>query len=264
MIVSTYHAHSTYSDGKNTLEEMVQAAIKCGMKEIGFTDHAPMTFFCEWSMDASRVQDYKNEVLALKEKYKDQIKIYLGIEQDYYSVDADSDYDFILGSVHYVHKNGEYLPVDLSASAMNDFVNKHYNGDVYAYCEDYFKLVGDIYERTKCHIIGHFDLVTKFNEKLPMIDINNLRYVKAYEEALNKLLNTPAIFEINTGAISRGYRTNPYPDNNMIDIIAKSGKPFAICSDTHNTESVAYSLEQERENLDKKGYDYIKSLEEIL
>ena len=264
MIVSTYHAHSIYSDGKNTLEEMVQAAIKCGMKEIGFTDHAPMTFYCDWSMDEKDVPNYKNEILALKEKYKDQIKIYLGIEQDYYSVDADPDYEFILGSVHYVYKDGEYLPVDLSASAMNDFINKRYKGDAYAYCEDYFKLVGDIYEKTKCHIIGHFDLVTKFNERLPMIDINNPRYVKAYTEALNKLLKSPAIFEINTGAISRGYRTTPYPDRNMIDIIAASGKPFAICSDTHNTESVACNLETECENLDKKGYKYIKSLLEIL
>ena len=69
MIVSTYHAHSIYSDGKNTLEEMVLSAINCGMKEIGFTDHAPMQFFCDWSMDAKNVENYKNEVLMLKEKH---------------------------------------------------------------------------------------------------------------------------------------------------------------------------------------------------
>ena len=264
MIVSTYHAHSVYSDGKNTLEEMVQAAIKRGMKEIGFTDHAPMQFYCDWSMDESKVQDYKTEVLSLREKYKDQIKIYLGIEQDYYSIPADPHYDFILGSVHYVYKNGQYLSVDISASEVHDFIMKQYNGDVYAYCEDYFKSVGDIYEKTKCNIIGHFDLVTKFNERIPLIDINNPRYVNAYTEALNKLLKSPAIFEINTGAISRGYRTSPYPDNNMIDIVAKSGKPFAICSDTHNVESVDCNLEAEREKLDQKGYSYIKSLLEIL
>ena len=194
MIVSTYHAHSTYSDGKNTLEEMVQAAINSGMKEIGFTDHAPMQFFCDWSMDASKVQDYKSEVLALREKYKDQIKIYLGIEQDYYSIPADPDYDFILGSVHYVYKNGQYLSVDISASEVHDFINKQQNGDAYAYCEDYFKLVGDIYEKTNCDIVGHFDLVTKFNETIPLIDINNPRYVKAYTEALNKLLKSPRYF----------------------------------------------------------------------
>ena len=263
MIASTYHSHSKYSDGKNTLEEMVQSAIACGMKEIGFSDHAPMPFDCEWSVKEEKIQDYINEALALKEKYKDKITIYLGIEQDYYSI-APLNYEYILGSVHYVYKNGEYLPVDLSAKAMQDFINKHYDGDAYAYCEDYFELVGDLYNKTKCHIIGHFDLVTKFNEQLPLIDINHPRYVKAYTKALEKLLKAPVIFEINTGAISRGYRTSPYPDDNIIDIIAKAGKPFAICSDTHSVDSVATNLESERERLEKKGYKYIKSLKEIL
>lgn len=263
MIVSTYHSHSKYSDGKNTLEEMVKSAIANGMKEIGFSDHAPMPIDCEWSVREENIQDYANEVLTLKEKYKDQITIYLGIEQDYYSI-APLNYEYILGSVHYVYKNGEYLPVDLSAKAMQDFVNKHYNGDVYSYCEDYFELVSDLYNKTKCQIIGHFDLVTKFNEQLPLIDINHPRYVKAYTRALEKLLKSPVIFEINTGAISRGYRKGPYPDDNMIDIIAKSGKPFAICSDTHSVDSVATNLEIEREKLEKKGYKYINSLSEIL
>ena len=263
MIASTYHSHSKYSDGKNTLEEMVQSAIACGMKEIGFSDHAPMPFDCEWSVKEEKIQDYINEALGLKEKYKGQITIYLGIEQDYYSI-APLNYEYILGSVHYVYKNGKYLPVDLSAKAMQDFINKHYDGDAYSYCEDYFELVGDLYNKTKCQIIGHFDLVTKFNEQLPLIDINHPRYVKAYTKALEKLLKAPVIFEINTGAISRGYRTSPYPDDNIIDIIAKAGKPFAICSDTHSVDSVATNLESERERLEKKGYKYIKSLKEIL
>ena len=123
---------------------------------------------------------------------------------------------------------------------------------------------GDIYEKTKCHIIGHFDLVTKFNEQWAVIDINNERYVRAYTKAIEKLLKSPAVFEINTGAISRGYRTGAYPDANMIDLIAKSGKPFVICSDTHNTGSIATNLENERELLEKKGYKYAKSLSEIL
>lgn len=263
MIVSTYHTHTTFSDGKNTAREMVESAIACGMKEIGFSDHAPMIFETSWAMPQGRVNSYKKTILELKEEYKDRIKIYLGIEQDYYSTPAEG-YDFIIGSVHFVSKNGVYLPVDLSAEETMRFVNEHYNGDGYAYAEDYFELIKDIYNKTKCHIIGHFDIVTKFNERLPIVDINNERYVKAYKSALDELLKTPAIFEINTGAISRGYRKGPYPDDNMLDIIGKSGKPFAICSDTHNVDTVAFDLEKERERLDLKGYSYIKSLEEII
>ncbi len=263
MTLSSYHTHSTYSDGKNTLEEMVLSAIESGCKEIGFSDHAPMTFDCEWSFTEDKIEPYRNEILALKEKYKDKIKVFVGIEQDYYSVPAKG-YDYIIGSVHYVYKNGEYLPVDLSGKAMEDFVNKHYNGDVYSYCEDYFKLVKDVYNKTKCQIIGHFDLVTKFNEKHPMIDTNHPRYVKAVDEALKELLKTPAIFEINTGAISRGYRTTPYPDEPTIDKIAKSGKKFVITSDTHNKETITCQFKEQEAYLDKKGYGYITSLEEII
>ena len=263
MIVSTYHTHSTYSDGKNTLEEMVLAAISCGMKEIGFSDHAPIPFYCDWSIVDKKVNDYKKEVLLLKEKYKDQITIYCGIEQDYFSIEP-IEYDYIIGSVHYVYKNGEYLPVDISAKEVEAFINKHYNGDAYGYCEDYFELVGNLYEKTKCQIIGHFDLVTKFNEVLPLIDINNERYKTAYKKALEKLLKAPVIFEINTGAISRGYRTGPYPDDNMIDIIAAANKPFVICSDSHNVETVGFNLELEREKLEKKGYKYLTSIKDLI
>ena len=263
MMLSSYHTHSTYSDGKNTLEEMVLSAIEQGCPEIGFSDHAPMQFACDWSAKVEKIERYKNEILALREKYKDKIKIYLGIEQDYYSVPAQG-YDYIIGSVHFVYKDGEYIPVDINANEVKGYVDRLYGGDVYGYCEDYFKLVKDIYSKTSCNIIGHFDLVTKFNERLPMIDITHPRYVAAVDGALSVLLDTPAIFEINTGAISRGYRTTPYPDNRTVDIIAKSGKPFVITSDTHNKETVTFNFDVEQKRLDQKGYKYIKSLEEIL
>ena len=263
MILSSYHTHSKYSDGKNTLEEMVLSAIEKGCAEIGFSDHAPMIFDCDWSAKAKEIENYKREILDLREKYKGKIKIFLGIEQDYYSVPA-SGYDYIIGSVHFVYKDGEYIPVDISANEVKAYVDRLYGGDVYAYCEDYFKLVKEIYAKTGCNIIGHFDLVTKFNERLPMVDINHPRYVAAVDGALSTLLKTPAIFEINTGAISRGYRTTPYPDDRTMGIIAKSGKPFVITSDTHKRETVTFGFDKEMERLNQKGYKYITSLEEII
>ena len=263
MMLSSYHTHSLYSDGKSSLEEMVLSAIEKGCAEIGFSDHAPMPFDCEWSVKAERIDKYKKEVSLLKEKYKGKIKIYLGIEQDYFSVPAQG-YDYIIGSVHFVYKNGEYLPVDISAQGVKEFVDKHYNGDAYEYCKDYFNLVKDICRVTKCQIIGHFDLVTKFNEVLPMIDITDKRYVSLVDDALNVLLKEDAVFEVNTGAISRGYRTSPYPDDLTLDKIAKSGKPFVITSDTHHKDTVTFNFIEQREALEKKGYKYIKSLEEII
>lgn len=263
MSLSSYHTHSTYSDGKNTLEEMVLSAIEKGCREIGFSDHAPMQFRCDWSARAEKIENYKKEVTALKEKYKGKIDIFLGIEQDYYSTPA-SGYDYIIGSVHFVYKDGEYIPVDISADEVKAYIDRLYSGDVYGYCEDYFKLVKDIYSVTKCQIIGHFDLVTKFNEHMPLIDINHPRYIKAVDNALESLLKTNAIFEVNTGAISRGYRTTPYPDERTMGLIAKSGKSFVITSDTHNKDTVTFNFEEQERSLSSKGYKYIKSLKEII
>ena len=266
MKISTYHTHSTYSDGKNTLEEMVREAISLGCQEIGFSDHAPMPehFKCPWSIPEESLNKYVKDIKELKGRYKSEIKIYLGLEQDYFSLPASRECDYILGSVHFVEKDGHYLAVDDSAETMKRNIDEFYDGDVYAYCEDYYALVSDIYNKTKCDIIGHLDLVTKFNEKMPLIDTTHPRYVNAVNKAVDALLQTPAIFEINTGAISRGYRTEPYPSKEIIKRIADSGRVFVINSDTHSTSTIGCKLDEVARELDEIDYKYITSLNEIL
>lgn len=264
MRTTNYHTHTTYCDGKNTPEEMVQAAIAADMAEIGFSVHAPLPFRTDWAIRVERLNDYKNELFALREKYKEQIKIYVGIEQDYFSDNSTDGFDYVIGSVHFIYKNGEYLALDINADEVKANIKKHYGGDALAYCEDYYDLVADVYNKTKCQIIGHFDLITKFNEKMPLIDTNAPRYKKAVKKALDALLSCPVIFEINTGAISRGYRTCPYPQEEIMDEIADSGKPFVINSDSHSVESIDFGIKGLMRELSVCGYRYVRSLEEII
>lgn len=264
MKLSTYHLHTTFCDGKNTAEEMVLEAIRLGCPEIGFSGHSHLPFNPSWTMKKEDVPVYVETIKALREKYKDKIKIYIGIEQDYFSEAPDWEPDYIIGAVHCIYKDGEYFDVDASAEVMRENVDKHYGGDVYAYCEDYFALMADLYNKIKCDIIAHFDLVTKFNEKMPMIDTSHPRYVKASNDALDALLKTPAVFEMNTGAITRGYRTTPYPSEELTAKIAKSGKKFVINSDTHSTSTLGTHLDELSRIFDKLGYKYITRLEEIL
>lgn len=263
MKITNYHTHTTFCDGKNTPEEMVLSAISKGMAEIGFSVHSPLPFKETWDIKTEKMPEYISTLKNLREKYKDQIKIYIGIEQDYYSEGSTEGFDYVIGAVHYILKDGNYLPLDLSAQATKDNIVNYYGGDALAYCEDYYKLMEDLYNRTKCDIIAHFDLITKFNERLPLIDIGSPRYKKAAEKAVYELLKTPAIFEINTGAISRGYRTTPYPSDSLLDLIAESGKPFVVNSDSHNVDTIDFGIQKSMLGLDICGYKYIKSLEEI-
>ena len=90
-------------------------------------------------------------------------------------------FDYVIGSVHYVIKDGVYLPVDESRDVFTDNINKYYEGDIFAFCEDYYKLLSSFSEVDNIEIIGHFDLVTKFNEGGCLFDIKN----RIYESAVN-------------------------------------------------------------------------------
>ena len=82
-------------------------------------------------------------------------------------------------------------------------MEQHYGGDFYAFAEDYYRLVGEVPERTGCQIVGHFDLITKFNEGDKLFDTGHPRYMRAALEALDRLAGRDVIFEITTGAMSR-------------------------------------------------------------
>lgn len=263
MKLSTYHLHTTFCDGKNTAEEMLLRAIECGCAEIGFSGHSPVSG-STFSMPTENVPLYQAEIRRLKEKYKGKIKVYLGMEQDKLSKIDYTDYDYIIGSVHYLVKDGEMLPVDSSAEKTRSHVMNHYGGDAYAYCEDYFEAIGSIYEYTRCDIVGHYDVVAKFTEVDPLFSTYHPRYVAAKERAIRRLLDSGVVFEINTGGISRGYRTDTYPTREDISSIAALGGKFIATTDTHNVNTLDFWLDEVKRRLDEDGISYFTSMDEVL
>ncbi len=242
MMRTDFHLHTSFSDGKNTPEEMVAAALQKGMTKIGFSDHSLTEFDVDYCMKAERIGEYKKEIATLKEKYKGKIEIYCGIEQDIFSSPA-AGFDYVIGSVHYVKAGEDYIPVDLSTQAIEDGVKKHFAGDFLAFAEAYFAQVETVVEKTNADIIGHFDLVTKFEEKTPLFDRNHSRYIKAWQRAADKLLTHGRLFEINTGAISRGYRRTPYPSADIITYLAAMGAKFIMSSDSHRAENLLFQFD---------------------
>ena len=244
-----YHTHTTYCDGRDTPEEMVQKAIELGISELGFSGHSYTEFDKEYCMSPENTELYKKEITALKEKYRNKIKILLGIECDYLSNISFEGYDFIIGSVHYILKNGEYLYVDYSRDKQIEAVNRYYDGDFYAYIEDYYAVVADIYNKTKCDIIGHFDLITKYNGDGSLFDTSHPRYIAAWQKAADAVIKTPAVVEINTGAIARGYTKKPYPAEDIIAYFNGKGKKLIFSSDCHNKDNLLCGYEEVKKYL---------------
>lgn len=238
-----YHVHSCFSDGKHSPEEIILSAIDKKMQVLGFSDHS-YTFFDEEVCENMKEQsEYVKNIRALSKKYNDKIAVLCGIEQDYYSQKPTEVFDYIIGSVHYINVAENYYAVDDTPQKIIDAANKYFDGDLMSVCERYFELVGDLKQKTGADIIGHFDLISKFNQDDRLFDSNNPRYVSAWKKAADKLLKQNVLFEINTGAISRGYKTTPYPSQEMIKYIDEKGGKFILSSDSHDKETLMFNFD---------------------
>ena len=244
MILSDFHVHTTFCDGANTAREMVLAAIEKGMDAIGFSAHS-YTFFDEsYCLKKEDIPSYREEICVLKEEYRGKIRILLGIEQDVYSAESTEGYDYVIGSAHYVLKDGKYYSVDSSMDEFRHIGEDVYGGDYYALCEDYFAAVARLSEREDVSFIGHFDLITKFNEKGAFFDETHPRYIAAWQKAIHALLPLKIPFEVNTGAISRGYRTAPYPAMPILKYIKAGGGEVILSGDVHTKEGLLFAFEK--------------------
>ena len=218
------HMHTNYCDGKDTPEQMVLSATNKGLKVVGITCHSYTHFEEGCSITPQNELQFIKEIKRLEDKYADKIKVLCGIEWDLCTTSSIGEYDYIIGSMHYYRRDDKYFPVDKSKKDFINSVNTLFDGDYYSAAEEYFENVSKIVESTNCDIIGHIDLVSKFNEGNNLFDENNPRYILAYKKAVDNLVKFNKPFEINTGVISRGYRLAPYPSKQIYDYIQSRGQ----------------------------------------
>lgn len=234
------HVHTNFSDGKSTPEEVVLSAIAKGVTELGFSDHSYTSYDESCCIPKNRLEEYRAAILALREKYREQITIRLGLEQDYYSDFPAVGYDYVIGSVHAIKVGAHYLNVDESADVQKAAVEQYFGGDYYAFAEAYFDTVANVVQKTNADIIGHFDLVAKFS----LFNEQDPRYVTAWKTAVDRLIPCGKPFEINTGAISRGYRSIPYPNPDIMNYIQAKGGTFILSSDSHHASTICFGFDK--------------------
>ncbi len=254
-----YHLHTSWCDGKATPAEMAEAALAAGLDRLGFSGHS-YTFFDEvWCMSPAGTAEYRREAEALREAYAGKLDILCGVEQDYYSLEPTEGYDYVIGSVHYVWAGNAFLPVDESPAHLRAGAEKGFGGDIYAFAEAYFDTVSRVPEISGCSVVGHFDLIAKFNEQEPLFDEGHPRYVRAWQAAAEKLLASGLPFEINTGAISRGYRSVPYPAPPILRYLGQRGARFLLSSDSHAPGTLCFGFESWRRQAEAWGCRFIDS-----
>lgn len=130
------HAHSTWSDGKHTLEEMARTCIDLGLSYLGITDHSQTSFYAG-GLKPDQVEAQWKEIDALNHSFQEegiQFTIFKGIESDIlsdgsldYPEDLLAGFDFVIASLH--------QQLDMEASAMQARLEA-------ALCNPYTTLLG--------------------------------------------------------------------------------------------------------------------------
>lgn len=253
----SYHIHSTFSDGKNAPEEIVLAAIEKGFVSIGFSDHGYTNYDLRYCMKDQT--GYINEIKNLKEKYKNQIQIYLGVEEDAFHPLNRNDFDYIIGSCHYGFCNNNYYPIDSNYDYFKKCLEA-FGNDPLAFAESYYSNFCEYITNRKPDIIGHFDLITKFDELDESLFLQNQKYTEIAEKYILKAIQSGCIFEINTGAIARGLRTTVYPFENLLHILRKENAPIILSSDSHSIDTLDFRFDETKKYLKDIGFYKITAL----
>lgn len=249
------HTHSIFDDGKDTPEEMILKAIEKGFDSIGFSGHSYTPYSLGYCMSLGKTKEFKKEILRLRERYKDQIEIFVGLEFDMYSTDDTSGWDYMLGALHYLFIDGEYVAIDRAQNEVKEVIDQYFGGDGMAYAKEYYRQLANLPEYGNFDIIAHFDIVTKHADNVKFFNQSSPEYINAALDALRMLKGKIPYFEVNTGAIARGYRISPYPAEFLIKEMKKMGFGAVITSDCHNKDVLDCGFEDAVELLKKCGFN---------
>jgi len=247
------HTHTIYDDGKDTPEALVLTAIEKGFSSLGFSGHAHYPPYAD-SMSRENTLLYRKEIQRLKEVYKDKLTIYCGLEMEMVSDNDLSGYDYLIGSVHFITCDGKPIPIDHDASILPPAIARYFGGDGLAYAKAYYNTLAQLPKYGSFDILGHFDLITKFSDQIDLFDRNAPEYLSAARDAAEALAGKIPYFEVNSGAIARGYRQTPYPALPLMGMLRELGFGAVITSDCHNKENLDLGFALSAELLKKAGF----------
>ena len=244
-----YHTHSAlckHADG--SLEEYVLQAARLHLQEIGCSDHSPMPndFDIQHRMNLEQFRvTYKPEVLALREKYKKRITVKFGLEGDFFpgterwvkDFSSGHEFDYIIGSVHYLGEWGFDNPV---------FVHKYEERNIDEVYSQYFDHVKRSAAAKLFDIIGHCDLVKKFGHR----PTKNMEDV--LREVFKVVKGADIAVEINTSGLRKPVK-EVYPSEQILRILSEYRVPLTLGSDAHTPSDVGKDFEVAKELVEKYG-----------
>ncbi|WP_375749478.1 histidinol-phosphatase [Vibrio sp. HN007] len=264
MLLTNYHTHCHFCDGKGSPEEMLSQARELGFKAIGFSSHAPLPFENDFTLQSERLPEYIETITRLKNSTSD-MEVYLGLEIDYmaglmYPAQAkwgELGLDYVIGSVHALAAPDEQYPmlsVDGPDEELDALINDVFSGDVRKMIETYYQRISDLCQEGGFDILGHYDLIKKHNLRKPFFDESASWYKDVAISTLDDVAKSGVIMEVNFGGMLRGATDDVYPPLWLIEEAFKRGIPMQINADAHAPKHLGVHHEYSRDLLVKAGY----------
>ena len=232
-----YHMHTMFStDSEGNPEEYIKKAIELGLDEICFTDHYDVDYpFTPFILD---IENYAREINRLKDKYKDQIIIKVGMEMGLDPVHQDEinrvtklyPFDFIIGSIHAVG-NTEFLE--------GDFFKGKTKQEAHL---EYFNQVKKCIETFDCFsVFGHLDYIERYGIYTDN-SVDTDAYMSIIEECLKLLISKNKGLEVNSSDYL--LRNEGFPKRSILQkYYDLGGRIITIGTDSHTKDRVGENVD---------------------
>lgn len=237
--MQNFHTH-TYRchHAKGTDRDYVEAAIKAGYTEIGFSDHVPYPFpteyYSDFRMELDKTENYVNSIRSLQKEYKDKITIRLGFEVEYYPQIFEDLLNFIKPF------NYDYLILG------QHFTDNEFDDDAF-YCGHKTKSVDTLDKYINQTLEGLKTGEFAYFAHPDLIHFTGSR--KIYKNKMSEFVKELKKLNIPLECNFLGFwDKRHYPDSDFWKLVAKEGNPVIIGLDAHQPKVYA----------DKKRLDKMK------
>ena len=242
-----FHGHTQFCDGHAPMEDFVVAAIAAGLKHYGFTPHSPIPIASPCNMGEDSVDEYFAEIRRLREKYRDRINLYAGMEVDYLggswgswgSWGSSCSYiqslplDFRIGSVHFIPAGDGFVDVDGHFDSFKVKMSRYFDNDIESVVKSFYAQSIKMVEAGGFDIIGHFDKIGhNASHFRPGIESEDW-YMAEADRLADCIIDNGCIVELNTKAYHQ-HNHRVFPSERLLKRIIRGGTKVIVNSDAHD------------------------------
>ncbi|MGB4182272.1 MAG: histidinol-phosphatase HisJ family protein [Dethiobacteria bacterium] len=247
-----YHLHTPLCHhALGSPSEYLEIARQTGLCEIGFADHYPLGLLgikpqSEVSMSPDELAGYIREIRALGANEK-EIKVKLGVEVDYVpgkkkelaQLLARDPFDFVIGSIHFMEDWDFTHPL---------YTSRYETDSLLEIYRCYFNLLWQACASGLFDIIGHVDVIKKFDYRLPESVMESY-----WRQTARVLKENGLCFELNTSGKAAPV-CEFYPGRRLLELCFQEGVPVTLGSDAHGPEQVGRYFDDAIRLLKEIGY----------